>query len=222
MPDHPTATPREVFGNPEQLPAPTMAESIAAFEAEGEMWDVLAEAYATGESAGTLLHHGAIQSAAHYRNALAAMRAVEAGPAAWEWRWRVTRTGQPSKWMKVPHEHEVDSFCAERAIEVRSLYAFPSTLGAVQNHINTGETMGFVERETARIATALQESPVDSEKWKQLMAAQQALKWAADPDCFASPLNAIERLDSSDEGPNEAHGSGASAAAFPTPPARDV
>lgn len=54
--------------------------------------------------------------------------------------------------------------------------------------------MGFVDREAERITAALrkEQSP---ERYAQLDSAQQALKWATEPQCFAAPLDMIERGD---------------------------
>lgn len=51
--------------------------------------------------------------------------------------------------------------------------------------------MGFVEREMEEIGSALLEEEVESPRWKQLHAAQQALKWATEPRGFAAPLDYI-------------------------------
>ena len=52
--------------------------------------------------------------------------------------------------------------------------------------------MGFVERECSRIEAALQKADPDGVEWKQLHVAQQALKWATEPQGFAAPLDMIE------------------------------
>ena len=52
--------------------------------------------------------------------------------------------------------------------------------------------MGFIDRELARIETALHQ-PQPSERYASLYAAQQALKWATEPQGFAAPLDVIER-----------------------------
>ena len=53
--------------------------------------------------------------------------------------------------------------------------------------------MGFIEREVNRIEAALLAAPEPSERFGQLFAAQQALKWATEPQGFAAPLDVIER-----------------------------
>jgi hypothetical protein len=53
--------------------------------------------------------------------------------------------------------------------------------------------MSFVNRELDRIAAALADEPLDTERWKQLHTAQQALKWTTEPRGFAAPLDYIDR-----------------------------
>lgn len=53
--------------------------------------------------------------------------------------------------------------------------------------------MGFVQRELARIEAAIAEEPLGSERFRQIFAAQQALKWATEPQGFAAPLDSINR-----------------------------
>ena len=111
MPDHPTATPREVFGNPEQLPAPTMAESIQHVE------DVIREHTRAGSH----------ECAAHYRNAIAAMRAVSGEPYVVEVRGR-------DGWshVMVPEDAErwrgltADDHRLRAPYTLTPLYAFPT------------------------------------------------------------------------------------------------
>jgi hypothetical protein len=50
--------------------------------------------------------------------------------------------------------------------------------------------VGFVNRELSRIAVALWHDS-HSERHRELHAAQQALSWALEPNCFASPFDAI-------------------------------
>lgn len=52
--------------------------------------------------------------------------------------------------------------------------------------------VGFVEREMARLEAAIVEEPLGSERFRQLFAAQQALKWATEPQTFAAPLDSID------------------------------
>lgn len=54
--------------------------------------------------------------------------------------------------------------------------------------------MSFVERECKRIEQALFEEPHGTDRFRQLFAAQQALKWATEPRCFATPLDSIDRV----------------------------
>ena len=53
--------------------------------------------------------------------------------------------------------------------------------------------MGFVERELSKISDRLHGScnNMDSDTWKKLWAAQQALTWALDPTNFQAPFDAI-------------------------------
>jgi hypothetical protein len=53
--------------------------------------------------------------------------------------------------------------------------------------------MGFVDRELSRIEAALTEVREGDPHYDQLYAAQQALKWATEPQGFAAPLDVIER-----------------------------
>jgi hypothetical protein len=52
--------------------------------------------------------------------------------------------------------------------------------------------VGFVDRELSRIESALRE-PQTADRYGQLYAAQQALKWATEPQGFATPLDVILR-----------------------------
>jgi hypothetical protein len=52
--------------------------------------------------------------------------------------------------------------------------------------------MGFVERECVRIEAALQKAEPGGIEWKQLLTAQQALKWTTEPQGYAAPLDMIE------------------------------
>ena len=47
--------------------------------------------------------------------------------------------------------------------------------------------------EVERIRSALRETPF-GDRFNQLYAAQQALAWMFDPDCFESPLHMIDRF----------------------------
>jgi hypothetical protein len=51
--------------------------------------------------------------------------------------------------------------------------------------------VGYIERECVRIEAALQKAEPDGIEWKQLHAAQQALKWTTEPQGFAAPLDSI-------------------------------
>jgi len=51
-------------------------------------------------------------------------------------------------------------------------------------------TVGFINRELEKIATALLEGQ-PPKRYSELYAAQQALSWANDPEHFASPLVTI-------------------------------
>ena len=51
--------------------------------------------------------------------------------------------------------------------------------------------MGFIERELSRIESALGKSSEGDAKYDQLYVAQQALKWATEPQGFAAPLDII-------------------------------
>jgi hypothetical protein len=53
--------------------------------------------------------------------------------------------------------------------------------------------MGFIEREMDRIALALRAADEAEPRYEQLYVAQQALKWATEPQQFAAPLDYIER-----------------------------
>jgi hypothetical protein len=53
--------------------------------------------------------------------------------------------------------------------------------------------MSFVQRELDRIAEAIRQ-PQSEEAEIKLHAAQQALAWALEPEGFASPYDAINRL----------------------------
>ena len=52
--------------------------------------------------------------------------------------------------------------------------------------------MGFVERESARLEAAIAAEPIGTDRFRQLFAAQQALKWATEPQFFAAPLDSID------------------------------
>jgi len=52
--------------------------------------------------------------------------------------------------------------------------------------------MGFIDRELEQIEAALHE-PQTGERYGQLYAAQQALKWATEPQGFATPLDTIQQ-----------------------------
>ena len=54
------------------------------------------------------------------------------------------------------------------------------------------EVVGYIERECSRIEAALSEAEPDGVKWRELHIAQQALKWATEPQEFATPLHMIE------------------------------
>ena len=71
--------------------------------------------------------------------------------------------------------------------------------------------MGFVERVLDEIAHKLRDGQGDETRDAQLHAAQQALKWATDPQAFANPLEMIEReagwrATPSDKGPSASAG----------------
>jgi hypothetical protein len=54
--------------------------------------------------------------------------------------------------------------------------------------------MGFIERELTRISEAIrarQAEHSDSDEYRQLYAAQQALSWALEPVGFQAPLDTI-------------------------------
>ena len=51
--------------------------------------------------------------------------------------------------------------------------------------------MGFVDRELSRIQSALLGADPETERWRELHAAQQALKWTTEPQGFAAPLDSI-------------------------------
>jgi hypothetical protein len=51
---------------------------------------------------------------------------------------------------------------------------------------NGNGTTGFIARELERLGKALRE-PQPPERYVQLYAAQQALCWAVDPECYAAP-----------------------------------
>lgn len=50
--------------------------------------------------------------------------------------------------------------------------------------------MSFIQREIDRISAALRE-PRNSDEYRQMYAAQQALLWASEPNGFASPTTMI-------------------------------
>jgi len=50
--------------------------------------------------------------------------------------------------------------------------------------------MGFIQRELDRLAIEMK-APVNSEKFGQLYAAQQALSWALEPSNLAAPCEVI-------------------------------
>jgi hypothetical protein len=52
--------------------------------------------------------------------------------------------------------------------------------------------MGFVDRELSRIEAEIVSEQIDSDRFRQLFAAQQALKWATEPQFFAAPLDSID------------------------------
>lgn len=54
------------------------------------------------------------------------------------------------------------------------------------------EASGFIARELARIEAAIIAAPVDSGRWHELHAAQQALKWTTEPQGYAAPLDSID------------------------------
>ncbi len=54
--------------------------------------------------------------------------------------------------------------------------------------------MGFIERELERISEAVrarQAEQSDTDEYRQLYAAQQALSWALEPDGFRAPYETI-------------------------------
>lgn len=54
--------------------------------------------------------------------------------------------------------------------------------------------MGFVDREMMRIEAAISAEPHGTARFRELFAAQQALKWTTEPRCFAAPLDSIDRV----------------------------
>lgn len=52
--------------------------------------------------------------------------------------------------------------------------------------------MGYIEREMGRIEAEIASEKNGTDRFRQLFAAQQALKWATEPQCFAAPLDSID------------------------------
>lgn len=50
--------------------------------------------------------------------------------------------------------------------------------------------MSFVQREMERLGSALRADP-RRDDYDRLFVAQQALAWASDPECYASPMAVI-------------------------------
>lgn len=53
--------------------------------------------------------------------------------------------------------------------------------------------MSFLQRELYRLERLLSKTPQDSPAHEPLYAAQQALAWASDPTCYASPSVLMHR-----------------------------
>lgn len=71
--------------------------------------------------------------------------------------------------------------------------------------------MGFVQRELDRIEAALVDEAIGTERFQQLFAAQQALKWTTEPQGFATPLDSIDKLPASTTVGSRAEPAGCSA-----------
>lgn len=54
--------------------------------------------------------------------------------------------------------------------------------------------MGFVERELKRIEAEIVTEPQDTDRFRQLFAAQQALGWSLEPSFYQSPLDSINKV----------------------------
>lgn len=61
--------------------------------------------------------------------------------------------------------------------------------------------MGFIDREVARIQAGLHAAEPESARWRELHAAQQALKWATEPQGFAAPFDSISGVPSATDSP---------------------
>jgi len=54
--------------------------------------------------------------------------------------------------------------------------------------------MSFIQREHDRLNELLRSTPSDAEVYQPIYAAQQALGWALDPDCCASPSAMLHKF----------------------------
>jgi hypothetical protein len=53
--------------------------------------------------------------------------------------------------------------------------------------------MSYIQRELDKIAVALRD-PQSQERHQELYAAQQALVWALDPNCYRAPMDTINEV----------------------------
>lgn len=64
-----------------------------------------------------------------------------------------------------------------------------------QMNLGDGDiAMSFIQREIDRVTKVLRSEPLDTLRYKELYAAQQALMWTLDPEGFASPYEVISKI----------------------------